>query len=84
MLKEIFEDVIHNISFVLIEKNELQEGNINLSSNRSPDHDIAKYPLYVNQDRFLWEETSNSSMLHMFIKNWSWMKLIRIVQYFWK
>ena len=53
MLKEIFEDVIHNIFFVLIEKNELQEGNINLSSNRFPDHDIAKYFLYVSQDRFL-------------------------------
>ena len=58
MLKEIFQDVIHNIFFVLIEKNELQEGNINLSSNRFPDHDIAKYSLYVNQDRFLWEESS--------------------------
>ena len=53
MLKEIFQDVIHSIFFVLIEKNELQEGNINLSSNRFPDHDIAKYSLYVNQDRFL-------------------------------
>ena len=53
MLKEIFQDVIHSIFFVLIKKNELQEGNINLSSNRFPDHDIAKYSLFVNQDGFL-------------------------------
>ena len=53
MLKEIFQDVIHNIFFVLIKKTSLQEGNINLSSNRFPDHDIAKYSLFVNQDGFL-------------------------------
>ena len=58
MLKEIFQDVIHNIFFVLIEKNELQEGNINLSSNRFSAHDIAKYSLYVNQDGFLWEDST--------------------------
>ena len=60
MLKETFQDVIHNIFFVLIEKKELHEGNINLSSNRFPDHDIAKYSLYLNQGGFLWEGSTKS------------------------